>query len=49
VCPPDAAYGKGQRPGIPPNSVLLFDVELLEVLPPAPTPAPPKAAPQPGK
>lgn len=47
VCPPDTAYGKDQRPGIPPNSTLLFDVELLEVLPPAPTPAPPK--PQPGK
>lgn len=29
--PSDLAYGPMARPGIPPNSVLLFDVELLEV------------------
>ncbi len=29
--PSDLAYGPSGRPGIPPNSVLLFDIELLEV------------------
>lgn len=31
--PPDLAYGPAARPGIPANSVLLFDVELLDVVP----------------
>lgn len=42
--PAKLAYGPQARPGIPANSTLLFDVELLEVVaaaapPPAPTPA----------
>lgn len=47
--PPHLAYGDSPRPGIPPSSTLIFEVELLEINPPA-APAPAEAAqPQPQK
>jgi FKBP-type peptidyl-prolyl cis-trans isomerase len=48
--PPGLAYGDNPRPKIPGGSLLIFEVNLLSALPPAPAPAaaapaPPSAAP----
>jgi FKBP-type peptidyl-prolyl cis-trans isomerase len=45
--PPDLAFGDDPRPGIPPASTLVFDVEIVDIqpTPPAPMPAAPAAAP----
>ena len=46
VCPANLAYGDRPRPKIPGGSTLVFDVELLEIMPPPP--AKPAATTPPG-
>lgn len=42
--PPELAYGASGRPGIPANSVLVFEVELVDIVKPGAAPAAPADA-----
>ncbi|MBL8513522.1 MAG: FKBP-type peptidyl-prolyl cis-trans isomerase [Betaproteobacteria bacterium] len=51
IIPPDLAYGDKERPNIPANSTLIFDVDLIQIVsggtpPAAPPPALPIAPPK---
>ena len=45
TCPPESAYGERPQGKIPAGSTLTFEVELLEIEPPAAAPAPGAATP----